>query len=287
MGLEVSFGKHVADETLFNSSSIENRLADLHEAFLDKGTRLILPVVGGYSSNQLLSHIDYNLITKNPKAICGSSDITALISAIYVKTGLTVYSGPMFFHFGERRGFNYSLDYFKKCLFSSEPFDLNAAEYWSNDRWAAEQEDRLFIDNSGYWVVNQGEATGTLVGGNLTTLNLLQGTEYFPVGQDSILFIEATSELTPQAFERNLQALTMQTQFMGVRGLLVGRFPLAAKMSEDLLAQIVKTKKALATIPVVANMDFGHTSPMITLPIGGQADVVATGDAVEIKILRH
>src|SRR3989344_4225630 len=100
LGLSVSFGKCVNEIDEFNSSPIEHRVDDLHDAFRDPSIKLILTVIGGFNSNQLLRYLYYELIRQNPKILCGYSDITALSNAIFAKTGLVTYSGPHFFSFG-------------------------------------------------------------------------------------------------------------------------------------------------------------------------------------------
>ena len=95
MGLSVSFGRHAEETDEFCSSSAAARLEDLHEAFADRTVDGILTVIGGFNSVEILAGIDYRLIAENPKILCGFSDITALANAIYAKTGLVTYSGPI------------------------------------------------------------------------------------------------------------------------------------------------------------------------------------------------
>jgi len=85
LGLEVSFGKHIHEKNIFNSSSLEHRLEDLHDAFADPRVKMIQTVIGGYNSNELLPYLDYDLIRKNPKILCGYSDITALEKGYLLK----------------------------------------------------------------------------------------------------------------------------------------------------------------------------------------------------------
>lgn len=91
LGLKVSYGKWVNERNDFRTTSIDKRLEDLHETFSDPGIQMILPAMGGSSSNQLLKYIDYALIRSNPKIFCGLSDITELGHAIFHKTGLAAY----------------------------------------------------------------------------------------------------------------------------------------------------------------------------------------------------
>lgn len=96
----------------------------MHEAFADKSVDAVLTAIGGFNAVELLSQIDYGLIKANPKIFCGFSDITALSCAIYAKTGLVTYSGPHFSSFGMLKGFDYTLDCFKRCFFQKEAFVL-------------------------------------------------------------------------------------------------------------------------------------------------------------------
>jgi muramoyltetrapeptide carboxypeptidase LdcA involved in peptidoglycan recycling len=81
--------------------------------------------------------------------------------------------------------------------------------------------------------------------------------------------------------------LIQQPNFDGVRGMVIGRFQKASKMEAPLLEQIIKSKKELSRIPVIANVDFGHTEPKLTLPIGGLVKVSATKGQASIEIVEH
>ncbi len=287
LGLNLSFADHVMEIDEFNSSSVESRLSDLHDAFKDKSVQLIISVIGGFNSNQLLQYLDYNLIKKNPKILCGYSDISALTNTIYAKTGLVTYSGPHFFSFGAKKGFDYTLEYFKKCLFSSEPFEINPSNEWSDDRWANDQVNRNFVKNDGFWILNEGEAKGKIIGGNQCTFNLLQGTEFIPDIRNTILFLEDDQEAHVSTIDRDLQSIIHQKGFEKVQGIVFGRFQPATKMTKDLLMKIVKSKKELIGIPIIGNVDFGHTNPMITFPIGGEAELRVKNNAVSLRIMKH
>ncbi len=287
LGLNLSFAKHVNELDEFNSSSIKSRLFDLHEAFRDKSIKLIIVVIGGFNSNQLLRYLDYDLIKKNPKIFCGYSDITALSNAIYAQTGLITYSSPHFFSFGDKKSFDYTLEYFKKCLFSSEPFEVKPATRWSNDRWANDQKNRNFVKNEGFWLINEGEAEGKIIGGNQCTFNLLQGTEFMPNLEGKLLFLEDDNEAHVATIDRDLQSIIHQPDFNKVKGIVFGRFQPDTKMTKKLLTKIIKTKKELNALPVIANVDFGHTTPFITFPIGGTAKLLAQNKKIKLEILKH
>lgn len=291
LGLKLSFGKNIEESDDFVSSSIESRVEDLQEAFADKNVKAILTVIGGFNSNQLLKYIDWNLIKNNPKILCGYSDITALADAIYAKTGLVTYYGPHYSTFGQKLYFDYTLDYFKKCLMEEKPFETLPSENWSDDAWYKDQDNRKLIKNDGWWMINGGKAEGKILGGNLCTFNLLQGTEYFPnFKEDIILFIEDDDMVKDQfdiTFDRDLQSTIHQPGFDKVKGIIIGRCQTSSKITFEKMKEIILSKKELKNIPIIANVDFGHTSPMITFPVGGMAEIDVSGSGPLIKILKH
>lgn len=285
--LQVSYGKNGEECDDFNSSSIDSRIADLHDAFTNPQVKGVFSAIGGFTSNQLLRHLDYDLIRANPKVLCGFSDITALGTAIYAKTGLVTYSGPHFSTFGMEKGLEYTLEYFKKCLMDNEPFVVKPSSHWSDDNWYRDQLNRSFIPNDGFQILNEGQAEGTLLGGNLCTLNLLQGTEYMPSLADSILLLEDDYESKPRTFDRDLQSLIHLPDFEGVRGIVIGRFQRESLMELETLVKVIKSKHELTSIPVVVNADFGHTTPQFTFPIGGTGKLVAGHGKVSFTIVEH
>ena len=272
-GFKVTFGKHVEEIDEFRSSSIKSRVADLHQAFLDKKVKAVFTVIGGFNCNQLLKYINWNIIKNNPKIFIGYSDTTALQNAIFAKTGLITYSGPAWSTFGQKLHFDYTMDYFKKCLLTNDSIDIKPSEKWTDDAWYKDQDKRVLIKNEGWLIINKGKASGTILGANLCTLNLLQGTEYMPNLKNSILFIEDDEETKPTNFDRDLQSLIHLPSFKNIEGIVIGRFQKASEMTNEKLIQIIKTKAELKNIPVIANVDFGHTSPIITFPIGGEANI--------------
>ena len=252
MGLTVSFGKNVEMTDRFLSSPVRARLDDLHEAFADKSVDAVLTAIGGFNAVELLSQIDYGLIKANPKIFCGFSDITALSCAIYAKTGLVTYSGPHFSSFGMVKGFDYTLDCFKKSFFQKEAFALCPSPEWSDDPWYLNQDERHFVRNDGIWAIRPGKAEGTIIGGNLGLLDELKGTPY----------------------------LCLHPDFKRVRALVIGRFEPQNQMNRVQLEEILLSKKELEGLPIIANADFGHTAPIFTFPVGGRGFV--DGERIEL-----
>ncbi|WP_285766048.1 S66 peptidase family protein [Peribacillus sp. SI8-4] len=271
LGFKVSYGKTALFHDDFFSNSIDDRIEDLHDAFSDRNVKGIFTAIGGYNANQLLRYIDYDLIERNPKVLMGYSDITSILLAIHKKTGLTTYTGPHFSTFGMKAGLEYTMEHFKKAVIEHEGFHLAPSETWSDDSWHLEQDDRTFHPNEGYMVIQEGEAAGTIIGGNLCTLNLLQGTEFMPSLENRILFIEDDEESHPFSFDRDLQSLLHQPDAGGIKGIVIGRFQKESGMTDYALQEIISTKQELKDIPVIANANFGHVHPFVTVPNGSKA----------------
>jgi muramoyltetrapeptide carboxypeptidase LdcA involved in peptidoglycan recycling len=286
LGLVVSFGNHVNEIDEFTSTTVAHRVEDLHDAFGDPSVQLILSVIGGYNSNQLLSHLDYTLVKQNPKRLCGFSDITALGSALLAKAGLVTYSGPHFMSFSQALGFEYTLDYFKKCHFYTQPYAVEPAIQFADGMQAAAAGE--FQTPDAWLVINEGEATGTVVGGNLCTLQALCGTPFMPSPDGGVLlFLEDDYETYPASFDRDLQSLLHQPLAQQIQGVAIGRFQSQSGMTRELLTAVVRSKPELIGIPVVANLDFGHTVPVFTFPIGGSAVLRAHGEVATLEFLSH
>lgn len=288
LGLKVTFGKYVNEiDEEYLAASREHRVEDLNDAFKDKNVKAILTVIGGFNSNQLLDYIDYEAIKENPKIFCGFSDITALSNSIYAKTGLVTYSGPHYSSFGMKKGIEYTLEYFKKMFFEDEEIKIESSKEWSNDLWFIDQENREFIDNEGMFIINEGEAEGEMVGGNLCTLNLLQGTEYMPDISNKILFLEddgMADKIFMLEFDRNLQSVMHMPEFKTVKALVLGRAEKNCLMTKEKWTRLIKNKPELDRIPVIAGLDFGHTTPIFTYPVGGHARLKAKDGNIEIYI---
>nr|NLI50356.1 LD-carboxypeptidase [Propionibacterium sp.] len=286
LGLTVSYADNVDETDRYHSSSIASRVADLHAAFVDPSVAGILTVIGGYNSNELLPHLDFDLIGANPKILCGYSDITALQNAILARTGLVTYSGPHWSTFGMRHLGDTTSSWFQQVLMTHEPVDLKPSPWFTDDAWYADQDHRTQLPSDGWWPLQPGAAEAQIVGGNLGTLNLLQGTPWMPSIRDAVLFLEDDELTNPVEFRRDLHSLLQLPDADTVRGLVIGRFQIASGMARDDLEAIVATVPPLAGKPIVANVDFGHTNPLITFPIGGHVEL-HLGSDTRITLTHH
>lgn len=286
MGLKVSFGKNTIDDNfdMFGSTDVMKRAEDITEAFKDKNVKAIFTIIGGFNSNQVLPFLDYEIIKQNPKIVCGFSDITALLNGIRAQTGWVTFYGPHYSSVGMLKGNDYALDALQKVLFDGV-YTWKSADEWSDDLWFIDQQKRAFVKNDGWWVLQEGKAEGVLEGGNLGTYILLNGTPYQPEFKpDTILAVEDcfTAEAADaKYFMRQLQALVQREDFKNVRAVLIGRFQKASNVTREKLAYIIQNIPQLKGLPVIANMDFGHTTPIATLPLGGHCMV--SGDMAEVR----
>jgi muramoyltetrapeptide carboxypeptidase len=289
LGLKVTFGRYVRECNAYLTTSPAHRLEDFHDAISSPSVKAVLAVTGGVGAIQMLDGIGYDLVAAHPKIICGYSDIANPCNAIYARTGLVTYYGPHFTTFTMRKGLAYTLNNFRQCLFESGPLQLCPANEWSDDAWFKDQENRTFLPNEGMWTIQEGEAQGTLVGGAHLCLNLLQGSPYFPPLRDAVLFLESPAEgkATLMALDSSLRSLSFQPGFSGVRAIAIGRYARSGGITRDHLTALIAANSSLKHLPVVANCDFGHITPIVTLPIGGHCQLVAKKDDASITLITH
>lgn len=289
LGFKVSFGNYVFEtDALLNNAHYSHRIKDLNDAFKDKNVKCILSAIGGYSSIDVINEIDYNAIAENPKIFCGFSDITIIENTITNKTGLITYYGPHFSSFGMIEGFEYTEISFMKML-STNSFihQISPSKYWSDDPWFINQNDRKYIPNAGFLAINEGEAYGEIVGGNISSLCTLMATKYAPNLSGKILFIEDVCEDAStfyRTFDMKLETLLLNPTFKQIKGIVIGRLPGTLHDPIKNIIKIVENKKALHNIPVLYGIDFGHTTPILTIPIGGYCHIKCNKNNPSIEI---
>ncbi|MBS9336011.1 S66 family peptidase [Fructobacillus papyrifericola] len=274
LGFQVSFGQHILENDVFYSSSIASRVADLHDAFLDEQVKAVMTTIGGNNSNELLPYIDYDLLAKHPKVFCGYSDTTSLHNAIRAKTGLATFYGPAYSSFKMDELQEYQSQSFLEAV-SHHSFELKPSASWSSDAWFDSSLARQL--KAGEWkAYNEGSARGTSTGGNIQTYNLQAGTTYFPEVANPVVFVEQAKGGSPLEFSSQLaQILQLHPD---LAALVIGRFPVINQMSEENLQLILDKYPVLQTIPVLYDVDFGHTQPIFTLPLGTNFYVKASKD---------
>lgn len=270
-GHHVTFGRRSRELEDFMSPSIDAKVDDIHEAFADPKVKMVISCIGGFNCNSILPRLDYDLIARNPKILCGYSDVTALLNAVHARTGLVTYHGPHFSTFGLDKDRDYTWKALMDALSQFGPVQLTPSD-------AAGE----------YTVLQPGSCEGPIVGGNLCTLNLLQGTPYMPDLRGKVLFLEDDNimgEYFCFEFARNLASLLQSEGAQEVAGIVFGRFEESCGMTADMMRRIIKDVVP-TEIPVVFGADFGHVFPMVTLPIGGRVRV-EVGERAVITLLEH
>ena len=266
-GFRLSFAPSCWEAGLFHTPAAGARVRGLHEAFCDPDVSLIIAARGGFCANELLPRLDYGLIARCPKPFCGYSDNTALLNAIYAKTGLVTYHGPHYSTFVHPQEPEYTRRAFFDCAAGQGALAMRPSR--TAGRWR---------------VLQEGACTGVALGGNLCTLNLLQGTPYWPNMQGAVLFLEDDNimgEYFCREFDRNLESLLQAAGSGAVRGLVFGRFEESCGLTEELLCAILKDKLP-PSLPVICGADFGHVLPIMTFPVGGRVRLRAEGEEAAI-----
>lgn len=271
LGFNIKLGRHIYVDSNRLIGTINQRVEDIMEMFSDKSVNAIMTAIGGYNSNEVIEFLDYELIRDNPKIFIGYSDITALNISIYKMAGLINFSGPSFALFCQKDFPHYTLEYFNKALMSSESFFVRASNKYAEDKWFLNNESsREWKVSDGFKMLNGRDFSGDCVGGNLQTLMALNGTRFFPSFKSKVLFLEESENKPGLEIRRYLTQLKQMGVFKEINGLLVGRFCSSSDLNaqDDIFVNMIKEILEGYEIPIVYNVDFGHTDPIITIPLG-------------------
>lgn len=291
LGLRVKLAPHALQRRGHVSATPRQRAADLHDMFADPEVRLILTTIGGDHCCQLLPLLDYDLIAAHPTLLVGFSDTTVLNVAIWRRTGLVTCNGPaLMTDFAEYpQMLDYTLSWFLKAACDHGPVGVvTPASHWTEESLDWEQQRdlerprRLQLSPGWSWLKGS-VAEGVLVGGCLESLEHLRGTSFWPDWGGAILFVETSEEAPPP---ERVDSILSDYENMGVlaqlRGLLVGRPMGYSTAQRQQLRDVVLERTAAYDLPVVADMDFGHTSPQLTLPVGCRARIDVPGQVLQI-----
>lgn len=254
-GFEVVLGNSLNLKYGYFAGTDEQRANELNSFFKDKTIDAIFCMKGGWGCARILDLIDYENIKQNPKVLIGFSDITSLLIAITHKTGLITFHGPV-----GNSGWNE----FTSTVFKNICVDGQAITYPENP-----------LSENKINIIKHGIATGELLGGNLTVLTSMIGSNYLPDFKNKILFLEEAKE-EPYSIDRMLTQLKLAGVFNKVNAILFGKCnkciaeePDKAFTTDQVLEQHFNNLK----IPVVSNLMIGHIENKLTLPIGALATI--------------
>ena len=288
-GLQVVHMPNTLKEAGWLARNPKARADDLMQAFADPSIKGIFSTIGGSDSIRLLPFIDFDVIRDNPKVFLGYSDTT--ISHLFCyRAGLVSYFGPSIMaEFAENCGmFPYMVESLRRTLFSSAVIGeiQPSTEGWTVEflDWAdpASQQIKRKLNPSTGWKFLQGKGArrGHLVGGCLEVLDWTRGTEIFPEDwQNAILFLETSEEAPPpDLVARTLRVFAAMGILPQLSGILFGRpggniSPDTFQEYDKAILQVVTHEEGLIDLPIITQMDFGHSSPMFILPYGVQAEI--------------
>ena len=221
---------------------------------------IVLAVRGGYGATRLLEHLHYDdlreRLTASATVLVGHSDFTAIQLALYARSGLVTFGGPMLGpDFGAEHVSTLTLPHFWQTIRADR----------SEARWTCAK------------AITPRE--GLLWGGNLAVLCSLLGTPYMPSIEGGILYVEDVGE-PPFRIERLLYQLHLSGVLARQQAVLIGDFSRCRPAEYDngyTLAEAFSQLERIAGVPIVHGLKFGHEPDKFTLPLGAQARLEADG----------
>lgn len=272
LGWEPVLAPHAGGLHGYLSGTDAERLGDLNAALADPRIDGIWCLRGGYGMTRILNGVDFAAARRRPKVILGFSDITALLVPLYMETGLVTFHGPIARH---------ELGPFSRWHLDRVVSNVNAPGRLGR---LAPPAETLVPGKDRIATLVPGVAEGPLIGGNLTLLQCLIGTRWFPDLRGAILFVEDVGE-DVYSIDRMLSHLTLAGKLQGVAGVMVGRFTELKKGGEDgtmgidqVLAHYLEPLK----VPVAYGFPVGHIDEQWTLPIGVRARLDATAGELDL-----
>ncbi|MED1203549.1 S66 peptidase family protein [Heyndrickxia acidicola] len=261
------------------------RAEDLMMAFKDESIKGIIANIGGEDSIRLLPYIEFDVIRDNPKIFMGYSDVT--VSHLFChKAGISSFYGPAILtDFAENVEMDpYTIEMVNRTLFSNEVIGkIQPAKKWTSERldWIESNKNqrRSMQQNTGYELIQgSGIVQGRLIGGCIEVLEFVKGTKLWPdkkYWENSILFFETSEEKPePNLIKYWLRNYAVQGILQKANGIIFGK-PLDEKFYDEYKEEIRKVMKEfdLEDLPILYNLNFGHTEPKFILPYGAKAEI--------------
>ncbi len=272
LGYEPVLGPNAGRKYGYFAGSDAERASDLNAALGDDSLDAIWCLRGGYGVTRILDQVDLTSLARRPKPVIGFSDITALLNGITRQIGLVTFHGPV----ARSALSGFSRVHFERVLSSAKaPGRLGRIP---------PPPDVLVPREHRIVTLHGGTAEGPLAGGNLTLLQCLIGTRYFPDLDGAILFLEDINE-DLYAVDRILAHLRMAGAFERLAGVVVGSFTDLKRGGEDGalgLDEVLATYFLPLGIPAAHGFPIGHVDEQWTLPLGVRARLDAGAGELEI-----
>ena len=257
LGMELEIAKSVRAGSGFFAASDEVRAAEFMDFVNRPDIHGIVCMRGGYGVMRILPMLDYVSIQKNPKVICGYSDITALINAVYSRSNIVSFHGPI----AAAELDNFTSKWFLPLVYSDgkQPASVNASTY---------SEPTLTT-------VSSGKARGRIVGGNLTLITSLMGTPFEINTTGAVLFLEDVGEKAYRIV-RMLTQMWLAGKLQCCAAIVLGQFTEAVETSPTTsIPEVLRSRLAPLNIPIIGNFPIGHIQERLTMPIGVLCEVDA------------
>ena len=285
-GLHVQLAPHTLDQRQHLNPPAQHRAEDLNQMFAAPEIKAIFCLSGGSGVNAVLPLLDWEQIERSAKIVMGYSAITALLIGLYTKVDLVTFHGPMILNgFSEYpQPFTYTWQGLEEILFKMEPVGtLKPPAQWT-DAYTSEDQPRPMKTNPGWRWLRDGKASGPLIGGNLSVMLTLVGTPYWAPLRGAILCVEEVN--FGSGLLRKIDESLAQCQQMGlfdqISGLVIGKVNELSEEEEALFESLILEYTADSDFPILTGVDFGHTAPQLTLPIGIQVSLDSQQDRFSI-----
>lgn len=242
----------------YMAGSDEKRAKTLNEFFANEEISAIICTRGGYGALRISDKIDYEQIKKHPKIFCGYSDITALLTMIYKKTGLVTFHGAMAvsdFSYEQNDDFT-TKSFFDTLCYGCEKITSNEPP------------------------VNSGKSEGVFWGGNLSTLVSLFPPDFVP-DEDFIFFTEDINEYAYKIDKMFTQLFNCEKFKNNVKGIVTGKF--TNTDNYEFVREILKEFGEKYNIPVCGGFKISHEKNKVTVPVGVKCHFDATKGIVEFE----
>ena len=287
-GLQVKIMPHALKGSEYLAGNPKARAKDLMTAFKDPQVKAVISMIGGNDTIRLLPHIDFQVFRDHPKIFMGYSDTTINHFMLY-KAGIVSFYGPCILaEFAENGGMHeYTKHYIRQTLFAApDVLPVYPSSEWTSqyldwtDPGNNEVSRLMQTDVRGYELLQgEGVVCGSLSGGCLDVFPMMMGTSIWPGREqwhNSILFLEASEEYPhPTTLKYLLRSLAAQGIIDDINGVIFGK-PKDERYYEEykaILTQVIGEEAGRPLLPVLYNLNFGHTAPMATLPYGIKAEI--------------